>query len=133
MRYLAAFFMLLLSINVKASFVQEYCSNGEGTVMTASGHNNNFVQVTERFFNHGNPLETKIKLRRGNLAINKTNSTEIARINTSKWCWQDISTKQISISKNDGTTFSKNIVGVSEDKKSVNAFIICEKTICSGM
>ncbi|RYZ82323.1 MAG: hypothetical protein EOP04_22260, partial [Proteobacteria bacterium] len=42
--------LLLFSSSAHASWLQEYCSNAEGTVKLASGHDKNYVELTSKTY-----------------------------------------------------------------------------------
>ena len=59
---------LLTMQSAHASWYQGYCSNADGSVKTASGHNDNFTVVTVRTYkNDGTIVEKKIRDTEGAL------------------------------------------------------------------
>lgn len=136
MKKLTIIFTALMTISAQASFFQETCSSADGMLKLASGHVSNKVVITEREYNNGKLSENEIELLRHEIEVDTKNETLLKNTN-SKNCsvggggvvnWQSISAKEIVITNSDGTLFSRETVGVSQDLKSVSAFVICDNS-----
>lgn len=122
---------LLVGTSVQASSYQEFCSNGEGTVKLTQGHIYNEISVTERIRNEGQFLDKRVVLPDADVLILKAELLEQEKSNP---CdddfgiiyWREVVYKKIRITNPDGSLFSQNIVGVSRDKRFVEASVICE-------
>ena len=132
MRFLLAVF-LFASSTAQASWFQEYCNTGEGTVKVSQGHNENQISVTTRTWNNGTLKDRRTVLPNATLEVSSSKELENE---SKKYCspdgsggmitWTNVNYKKVQISNQDGALFSKNIVGVSEDRRFVKAFLICE-------
>ena len=128
--------LTLATFSVQGSYIQEYCNNGEGTVRMASGHSQNFLFVTKRTWKESRYTDTVVNMDIFDVVLDYSNEFTLESTSTSscqegdKWgvgSWKIVTAKRIIITKDDGSEFSENILGVSSDKKSVGAFWICEK------
>lgn len=124
--------LLILGLQANASWFQEHCSNGEGTVKMADGHDDFLTQVTEREWKDGG-YETKLVTE--GLTVETVRETKIVEESSNScdpkegfgWAsWHNVNHREIVIRKEDGSLFSRNTVGVSDDLKTVRAQVICE-------
>ncbi len=129
-------FISLMGNQGKASFFQIYCSNGEGTVKTSDGHIENQITLTERLWDqHGHQTDTPFVFNQGDLVVTKSSEISLEK-SLEEHCapgdeygwtgWREITAHKISISMPNGAEFSKKFIGLSEDRRSVNAYLICE-------
>lgn len=126
----------------EASWYQDFCSDAEATTRTANGHNENFVEVTERKWNNDGPQENRIRFEKGEVMVNELDVQQISK-EEKKACgegqeygWYAASTvtvKKVSLTKEDGSLFSEDTIGVSEDRKSVSAVFVCKSDVTSEM
>lgn len=124
----------------EASWYQDFCSDAEAVTRSASGHNENFVEITERVWGNDGAKDTKLRFENGELTVNELSEQQISH-EEKRGCneeqghgWYAASTvavKKVSIAKEDGSLFSENTIGVSEDRKSVNTVFVCKMAVSS--
>jgi hypothetical protein len=127
---------LVISTSAQASWYQTFCSNAEGTTRTANGHNQNFTQLTKREWTNRGPVETIIRDEENKLRVEQVGEQK-SIVNEQKqscrkpgmggvWNSHNVSAGKYKITNDDGSLFDKDIVGVSEDLKSVEVEFICQ-------
>lgn len=130
----------LTSTTAHASSFNIDCSNADGSVRTASGHMDNFIQITERDWNTG--TDTPIRDDSGEVfLLNSVKNTDIkeevnnGRCNggTQGYLRRQTYASEVIITKADGTLFSKNTLNVAPDYQSVKTILVCESVITSIM
>ena len=136
MKTLILFSLLFSSLGAKASYFQNYCGNAEGTVRVADGHDENYFMLTERVWGDHGVSEKQIKYIDYELSEKSSKSIEIENSfensckdgdETGYGSWKVVTSKVVTVYKVDGSLFSEDIVGVSEDRKTVSAYVICEE------
>jgi len=127
-----------LSNAAQASWYQGFCSNAEGTIKTANGHSANFIQLTKRAWIGGKMTETVIRDEERGIRVSEAKKTEILNkseescdSNGGSGIFENrtVYFSQAKLVNQDGSLFDKNIVGVSQDLKSVDAILLCETNI----
>jgi hypothetical protein len=123
---------LWIATNVQASSFQEYCSNGAATVKIARGHIENEVSVTQRVKKEWSFVNQKVILPSPLILVKEVKQLEEHRdtVCTGEWgvfYWRDVFYKRIQILQEDGSLFAPNTLGVSKDKRFVEASVICEE------
>lgn len=127
--------LMTLSSQASASWYQGYCSNGEGTVKTASGHGDNFVRVTIRKWNQGTPTDSTLELGYDDYEMTTVREQELFKQSQSTcaqkgdegiWSSKNATYEQVTIRLKDGRKFPEGTVGASQDRTSVQAHLICE-------
>ena len=128
------FTLAAIGFSANASYYQSFCSNGEGTVKIAEGHNTDFKRLTERKWNgDGTYTDTLVE---GGMRHEFTDDKEM-HSETKTSCgdgdeyglafWVMTIARKVTIVREDGSLFSKDTIGVSEDLKSVHAYVICQE------
>lgn len=126
----------------QASWYQTFCSDAEATTRTADGHNDNFVEITERKWDNDGPKENRIRFENGEVTANELSEQRISHEENracgdgQEYGWYSASTvtvKKVSITKEDGSLFSENTLGVSKDLKSVDVVLVCKADVTSEM
>lgn len=134
--------LMTLTTAAQASWYQGYCSNAEGTVKSANGHNANYTQLTKREWNGGNKTETVIRDQEGTLTVvtmgevikeADESHTSCSKGGMGVWNGRTVTVSKVKITRGDGSLFDKNIVGVSRDLKSVETELLCEQSMNSMM
>ena len=136
--------VLCLSLTANASYFQEHCSNAARTVAVSSGHSKNQVALTEQIDGDDGRSVKPVLLDFHDVAVDDVETRELEQ-ESKKFChkdraegyatWRTLAYKKAVIRKHDGSSFSKDIIGVSEDGKSITASLICEvqgnsETLC---
>lgn len=135
---------IALSSQASASWYQEYCSNGEGTTRVSSGHNDNTTTLTVRVWSNSGLSESTLDLSTAeNIDMQVTNEKELSKESTQScgtsghgmWSGRTVNYRRVTFTKTDGGLFPKGTVGISKDRKSVQADLICEiqmnsETLC---
>jgi len=129
---------LAVAQSAQASYFQINCSNADRTVATASGHSKSSVTLTEYSYGDNGPVYKSVELdphavetevlkntqlheeRKGGCAPDQT---------TGFMSYNSVSYENVRFQMRDGSLFSKEILGVSQDLKSVEAFLICEQEV----
>lgn len=124
-----------MGLNAQASWYEENCSNAEGTVKLAMGHNENFTAVTERVYDQGYSTDTVIKDEAGDIEFEFSGEKQLERTSSDSCLpgteygfasWRKVTYRIVTLKKANGGLFSKSTVGVSEDLKTVKASLLCE-------
>ncbi len=128
--------LMSLTTAAHASWFQEYCSDAEGTVRRGSGHDENFLQITQRVWGEDGKKDTILRDENGALTYNEK-SNKVVEKEYHENCRpgeeigfatsREVNLVQLEIQNSDGRLFDKDIVGVSKDLKTVNATLICER------
>ena len=133
--------VVALSSEASASWYQEYCSNGEGTVKLSTGHNDNIATGTIRDWSGGNLVVQTLDLSdRDTYVMTVTQEKELSKQSGRScgsggegvWSSRTVNYRRVAFKKADGSLFPANTVGVSRDQKSIQADLICEMEM-SGM
>lgn len=138
--------VLVTTLSANASFFQNYCSNAQGTTTTADGHAEFYTKVTSRTWDNGNQIDKVIELDLDKVDLSTFDEVKISE-QISKYCepgsssgyvsWEYVITKKVILTNRDGSLFSKDIVGVSDDQKTISTMVICteegnSRTDCSN-
>lgn len=125
--------LILVSSNAQASWFQDYCSNAEGTVRIAQGHNENEIKVTaSKILKDGTVQRQPVILEDAFVTPIEVKEleTESNQTCTSQWgssTWRNLRYQIIRIERPEGPVFSQDIIGVSADGRSIEAKVICEE------
>lgn len=127
--------LMALSSQASASWYQGFCSNGEGTVKTASGHNENFVRLTVRTWNQGTPTDRTLELGHDDYDQTTVRELELSKKESSScgsepgfgfWSSETVTYEKITFRLKNGRKFPEGTVGASQDRTTVQAHLICE-------
>jgi hypothetical protein len=126
--------MILTSASTaQASWYQDYCSNAESTVRLAHGHNDFFVEVTERNYDGKQVREQRIRegleysILGDEIKVSESSQQHCNPGEEMGWTsWQKVNAMKVRITRKDGELFSEKVVGVTSDRKAVEAFVICQ-------
>jgi hypothetical protein len=133
--------LMSLTTAAQASWYQEFCSNAEGTIKTANGHNENYQRLTKRVWENGRVTDTVVEAEH---LVPKAEGQSWEILKQEKrhcgpgqkygfYSSRHVYAKSEMLVNADGSPFEKNIVGVSADQKSVHAMLICEMNMNSEM
>lgn len=132
---LSLFVSFGLNSVAQASWFQEHCSNGEGTLKMGMGHNENYVRYTERTYASEGMKETIRRDDEGGLRYDIVKETPLDS-SSHQAClpnedfgygtWRAVKYRQVVIRHEDGKPFSKDAVGVSKDLMTLTADVVCE-------
>ncbi|MGZ5278687.1 MAG: hypothetical protein ACXWC9_02020 [Pseudobdellovibrionaceae bacterium] len=134
----SALLSLVVVQSAQASYFQINCSNADHTVATASGHSKNSVTLTEYSYGDNGPVYKSVELDAFNVNNEGLKTTQLHEErkggcvpgqSTGFMSYKSVSYHQVRIQMTDGSLFSKNIIGVSQDLKSIEAFLICEQEV----
>ncbi|RZA07610.1 MAG: hypothetical protein EOP11_07190 [Proteobacteria bacterium] len=130
---------LLLTPAAFASSIQETCSSHDGSIRTSGGHGPMFTEITVVDF----AKNTEEKLRDEAYAwkVEELNRLEIKKESHGGQChngmkapWgRTVYSREVRITKEDGSSFDKYTLGVSPDLKAVEGVLICEFTYSNIM
>lgn len=119
-----------------ASWFQEGCANGDASVRTASGHNANYVQYTERRYGQDGMKEKIVRDDEGEIRLDLIEEKSLSS-ESHNGCvpgqdygfasWREVSYRKVVLRREDGKPFSKHAVGVSNDLLTITADLICEQ------
>lgn len=137
MKAIFVFSTLILTFHARASWFQTYCSNGESTIQIARGHDENFVSLTKKRWDRKSRTYIKTIVQLDLSTIKYSDSQVTALEETSNFScykngveglatWKQVTAQNVAIAKRDGTSFMEDMPGISQDKRSINAFVICE-------
>ena len=117
-----------------ASWFQNNCSNGAGTVKLADGHDDFYIRLTEQKWENDQIKETILEDERFQAEYSNEvvvhESSESSCNQEQGWgfaTWYNVKQMTVTITKSDGSLFTEHTLGVSQDRKSVKAFMICEE------
>ena len=136
MKILLTALFLLSTVVAQASYFQTYCSNGEGTVKTAMGHDPSFIKFTEKSYNDQGETIVIREYSRQDLNLNTENIIKIDNTYTTTCApgstsgygeWTKVDSRKMTFTMVDGSAFPKNTMGLSKDGLSVVATVICEE------
>lgn len=134
--------LAFISCDAHASWFQNYCSNPEGTVRTASGHGENFTRLTERTWGSNGPIDKVVEI--DGLEMTVVTESELSN-ETRTICktgdksgvieWKTLTFQKVQFKKADGSQLPENLVGRTNDGLAVEASLLCEtngnsRTIC---
>ncbi|RYZ94077.1 MAG: hypothetical protein EOP11_26905 [Proteobacteria bacterium] len=130
---------LLLTPAAFASSLQETCGSSDGSIRTSGGHGPMFTEITVR--DYAKNTEEKVRDEDFAWKVEELNRLEIKKENHGGQCrngmrapWgRTIYSREVRITKEDGSNFDKNTVGVSSDLKAVEAVLLCEHTYSNIM
>jgi len=129
---------LTLSLTAQASSRSTKCSSADASVRIAYGQIANVVQVTEYDWN--SEVETPVRDEDGTLFgvqfvegknLKKISNAGVCRNGTRGSFSRTTDSQEVTITKLDGSLFSKNTQNVTPDYKAVKAVLICETTTSS--
>jgi len=136
--------LIIGTTTAHASFYQDYCSNAEGSTKTSEGHVSNNISVTERSYNQatGQIINNVVELGDQKAKVTVEENMTISELDESEGCdttnpssgFYSVTTtsiERVTITKLDGSKFSKNTLGVSDNLMAVETTLICEKQISS--
>ena len=129
---------VLFSLTSQASFVQETCSSADGSTVFNFGHINDTVQVTK----YVKGAHVPVYLNRNDI---RSERKHIVDVKEEKFSSCDLNpgsgsgyasfdtywTAELSLRNTDGSEFDQQIIGVSSDKKTVEAVVLCHRHINS--
>jgi hypothetical protein len=129
--------IVFAGMSAQASWYQESCSNGEGTVKLAHGHNDNFISYTTRVYDgNGGVEENIVRDESGDLRFEIVEEKELAK-ESHQSCdgtnqigfgtWKNVTYRRVKITKADGSAFNENTLELSQDKQSIVTSMICEE------
>lgn len=131
---------LTFTLSAQASSRSTECSSADGSVRTVNGRMGDFVQVTE--FDWNSDVETPVRDEDGSLfevksdeekSIRKIVNDGVCRNGIKAFYAQNTYSKEVTITKLDGSDFSKTTKNVTPDYKAVQAVLICETTTSNIM
>lgn len=135
MKKLILIIATIASFSSQASFFATNCSNATGSVTSSGGHIPSSLVVTKVEYVQNKRVETKINLNYSDVEVSNElesviaeESNQVCSENSNRGysTWKTISSKKIILANKDGSEFNKNILGVSIDLKTVEAFLICK-------
>lgn len=102
--------------------------------MTQGGHVPHKVKVMKRLYENGEYTEEVIELE--DVIEDTTDIVELSSKSTSSCqqnenesgfaSWENVSAAKIKIVNRDGSEFEEGMAGLSQDKKSIEAFVVCK-------
>jgi|GEM_PF-6516048 len=131
--------LMSLTTAAQASYFQINCSNADGTIMTGSGHGHNFVQLTKYSSDQNGSKQETIRFERGTVQKQDTLKTVKLLEESKQSCRKPgeggyashhaVSASVVTFMNADGSLFDGNVMGVSKDRKTVKAELICETNV----
>ena len=129
--------LVLVGMSAQASWFQEYCTSADGTTKMAQGHDENYIQLTERSYDQDwNKKEKIVRDENGTLNYSNVSEQELEKEfqsgcregggGTGLSSWRQVYYRKVQITKADNSMFSQDTVGVSSDLTTVTASMICE-------
>jgi len=131
---------LALASTAQASSYDVNCSNADASVRSVRGHRENFVSITERNWNTGE--DSVIKDESGELFnVNVAGGVNLKEEVNNGQCHNGTrgymrrtwNTEELTITKADGSLFSKNTLDVTPDLTAVKTIVVCESVTTSIM
>lgn len=137
--------MMTLTTLAQASSMQESCSNAKGTVRFELGHYENYIEVTK--WSSSDDEGTKYeKIRKdlhdGEWKLEELSSQIISNEQNSQcregedigFAWaRKVDVRKVRITKSDGSLFEDGILGLTSDRKAVEATLLCEWEVSNIM
>lgn len=138
--------VLSLGSIAHASWFQENCSNADGSLRTAGGHNENFIEYTERSYGPDGVVEKRVRDEERELLYEVRAETKLDS-ESRQACvpgqeygfasWREVNYRKIVLRREDGSAFPRTAVGVSADGLTLSADLICElhgnsETLCQS-
>lgn len=126
---------LALASQAQASFFQIQCSNADGTVLTASGQNENYVQVTRFVNGKRRPVKDENGLLEVQTRLDGKVLVDDARegaCDSGGFRWvtlRRVTAAEVSIARADGSAFAADTFHVSQDRKTVSTVLVCEQLV----
>lgn len=128
---------MVLSVSVQASFLQESCSSADSSVIKNMGHVKSELSV--KYYGHGTEGK-RLELDRFATSVEYSNEVTIKEESYNSCdvdpnsgggyaSWDSYYVQDIVITNDDGSEFPENLYGLSQDKKSITATILCHKAI----
>jgi hypothetical protein len=128
--------LMSLTTAAQASYFQVNCSNADGSIMTGSGHSENFVQLTKYTHDDNGPKKIIIRFEDGKV-FHQDTIKSVSLIDESKQVCRkpgeggfasrhSVSASIVTFVNADGSLFDEEIMGVSQDRKTVKAELLCE-------
>jgi hypothetical protein len=120
-----------------ASSMYEACGSHDGSIRTSGGHGPFFTEVTVKDWAKG--TEEKVRDEEGAWKVDSSEQNIIKEERGGEVCsngmrapWmRKTYTVQVRITKEDGSLFDKNTLGVSRDGKAVEGTLLCEWAVSS--
>lgn len=145
MKLLSIITILILGAQAHASFYQITCSTSDNSLIMNNGHVNNELSVKVYPFERhdGQPKgEQRLKLNQQDLEIVTTNAQIIKEKSRNSceegspsrsgyWSSDTDEVKEVTIRKKDGSMFNEGVFHLSEDRKTINAIVLCHSHINS--
>jgi len=138
MKNLVAMVFLMMAVGSQASYLQETCSNSDGSVKINMGHRSTGIVLATMTF----PRDSKTSPVAYDYAEVDVATTDIRKIDTqiSSGCDQDSNgfgisshkttqVNKVSITKKDGSAFPSGTVAASNGGKTVTAYVVCERFV----
>ena len=112
------------------TWFQSFCSNPDSTIRIADGDSEQYVFVTS--INLDNYVKTPVDVS-SQVTVTFSQVKEIKE--TSKNCDEELgfweaekmSVREIVVQKSDNSQFDENILGLSEDKRSITTSVFCSE------
>jgi len=135
MKLIAIIATMVLSVSVQASFLQESCSSADNSVILNMGYVKSELSV-KYYGSEGKRLELDrfaTNVEYSNVETVKETSYNSCDENPNSGggyaSWDSYYVQDIVITNDDGSEFPENIYGLSQDKKSISATILCHKAV----
>lgn len=148
---------LAISFTAQASFLQDYCGNADGSVQTASGHVDSFIQVKKRTWDNGQPKDEVVKLDYNNISWayseesllqeSRFNSCDIIQAQSDVLhgggqntggvaSWQSTYTSKLVITPKNGFQLSPDYMNYNRENGTIETLVICtskgnSRVLCS--
>ena len=139
---LVVFASFLYGAHALASGFQTNCSSADGATSTHDGHFANGTKLTIRFWDAKGKHESQLNYENFDIQQRVLSKIEHDRKEVKKCIpgnddgmyWGTVHTYQkIEFSLPGGTKFPENVVGVSTDRKTVTAHLICQEDVDSDI
>lgn len=133
--------LMAVTTAAHASYFQVNCSNADGSIMTGSGHSDNYVQLTKYTSTDKGPKKEAIRFERGTVHQQDTIKSVSLVDESFQSCrkpgepgfasHRSVSASTVTFVNAEGSLFDADIMGVSKDRKTVKADLICEHNMNS--
>jgi hypothetical protein len=131
--------LMLVTTAAEASYFQVNCSNADGSISSGSGHSQNYVQLTKYSYDNNGPKKELVRFERGQLHQQSTLKSVKLVSEQKQACHKTgeggfsssrvVSASVVTFVNADGSLFDAEIMGVSKDRKTVKAELICETNV----
>lgn len=137
MKIFTSITIFLLSLNTIAAIFEENCSSADARLKITTGLSKNTVTLTEAGLTpQGYYEESATEYSLADVRIQKSDEASVVNeVNSTcenGYGWENvktITTKKVTVTKDDGSEFPKKTAGLSKDKKSVEKYVICESEV----